>query len=52
MPDTVKVTGLEPGTLQRMKENKQFWKKVQQSLQFLFSLEAYEDIMENSEKDK
>lgn len=47
----IEIAGLELGTLQKMKENKEFWNKVKQSLQLLFSLETYEDIVKATEEE-
>jgi len=49
---SIEITGLDPETLQRMKENKEFWEKIKQSLQILFSLEAYEETVEKAEEEK
>ncbi len=48
----IEIAGLEPGTLEQMKENKEFWDKVKQSLQLLFSLETYEDAVKKAEEER
>ncbi len=48
----IEIAGLEPGTLEQMKENKEFWDKVKQSLQLLFSLETYEDTVKATEEER
>jgi len=47
----IEITGLEPGTIERMKANKEFWEKVKQSLQLLFSLEMDKEFGKTAEKE-
>ena len=48
----IEITGFDPGTIQQMKENTQFWEKIQRSLQLLFSLEVHKEIMGKVKEEK
>ena len=46
----IEISGLDAGTIARVKDDRTLREKIKQTIQLLFSVELYEDILDENEQ--